>query len=143
MENMDRINKAKPEHISRLCSLDHIAAVEKARVDFIVRAVENQCCWVIEENQKILGYGVLDHNFFGFGFVWMLYVDHKHRRRGLGRQMMLYLERICVTAKLFTSTNESNQPAQSLLEELGYQRSGIIENLDEGDPELVYFKPLK
>ena len=29
---------------------------------------------------------------------------------------------------------------QSLLSKLGFALSGVIENLDEGDPELVYFK---
>ena len=42
--------------------------------------------------------------------------------------------------KLFTSTNRSNAPMQSLLAKLGYRPSGVIENLDEGDPELVYMK---
>ena len=32
---------------------------------------------------------------------------------------------------------------QGLLARLGYLRSGIIENLDESDPELVYVKFLK
>jgi RimJ/RimL family protein N-acetyltransferase len=44
--------------------------------------------------------------------------------------------------KLFTSTNESNKPMQALLDQLGYERSGIVENLDEADPELIYFKEL-
>jgi len=44
--------------------------------------------------------------------------------------------------KLFTSTNLSNLPMQSLLAQLNFKLSGVIENLDEGDPELVYFKPL-
>lgn len=44
------------------------------------------------------------------------------------------------TAKLFTSTNESNVAMQRLCDRLGYVRSGFIENLDERDPEVVYFK---
>jgi len=140
---MVRIERASSKHVSQLCSLDHMAAEEKARVGFIVNSVENQCCWIIEEDQRILGYGILEYNFFSFGFIRMLYIDQEHRRHGLGRKMMLHLERICKTAKLFSSTNQSNQPAQRLLEELGYRRSGIIANLDEGDPELVYFKYLK
>jgi hypothetical protein len=32
---------------------------------------------------------------------------------------------------------------QRLLATLGFNRSGLIENLDEGDPELVYFKQLR
>ena len=31
----------------------------------------------------------------------------------------------------------------NLLHRLEYQPSGVIENLDEGDPELVYFKRLR
>jgi len=29
-----------------------------------------------------------------------------------------------------------------LLKKLGYKRTGRIDNLDEGDPELIYFKRL-
>lgn len=31
---------------------------------------------------------------------------------------------------------------QRRCERLGYARSGLIEHLDEGDPELIYFKQL-
>lgn len=36
-----------------------------------------------------------------------------------------------------------NKPMQSLLEDAGYRLSGYIDNLDFGDPELVYFKSLR
>jgi len=49
----------------------------------------------------------------------------------------------CRTPKLFTSTNQSNVPMQGLLATLEFARSGLIENLDDGDPELVYFKRLR
>ena len=49
----------------------------------------------------------------------------------------------CRTPKLFTSTNQSNFPMQRLLATLGFDRSSFIENLDEGDPEWVYFKRLR
>jgi len=48
----------------------------------------------------------------------------------------------CETRKLFTSTNESNQPMQQLLSVLGYVPSGVIHNLDPGDPELVFYLDL-
>ena len=44
------------------------------------------------------------------------------------------------TAKLFTSTNQSNLGMQALLVRLGYEPSGIVHNLDEDDPELIYVK---
>jgi GNAT superfamily N-acetyltransferase len=72
-----------------------------------------------------------------------LYIHPDHRRQGGGSTMMGYLESICRTAKIFTSTNLSNLPMQSLLAKLGYKLSGVIHNLDEDDPELVYVKFLK
>jgi hypothetical protein len=57
--------------------------------------------------------------------------------------LLRHLESFCETSKLFISTNLSNLPMQSLLAKLVYVLSGVIHNLDEGDPELVYFKRLR
>jgi hypothetical protein len=56
--------------------------------------------------------------------------------------LLQYMESVCQTPKLFTSTNLSNLPMQSLLAKLNYVLSGVIHNLDESDPEIVYFKRL-
>jgi hypothetical protein len=55
---------------------------------------------------------------------------------------MQHIETIYTPGKLFTSTNLSHERMQRLCERLGSVRSGIIEHLDEDDPELVYFKQL-
>ncbi|MCX8026153.1 MAG: GNAT family N-acetyltransferase, partial [Thermanaerothrix sp.] len=72
-----------------------------------------------------------------------LYIHPAHRRRGAGTRLMQYLECVCRTPKLFTSTNLSNRPMQALLAKLGYILSGVIHHLDENDPELVYVKYLR
>ena len=41
---------------------------------------------------------------------------------------------------MFTSTHASNLPMQALLAKSGFEPSGIIHNLDPGDPELVYVR---
>jgi hypothetical protein len=46
----------------------------------------------------------------------------------------------CATRKLFTSTNESNRAMRDLLAHAGFEPSGVVQNLDPGDPELIYFK---
>ena len=63
-------------------------------------------------------------------------------RREVGA-LLRHMELCCRTPKLFTSTNQSNLSMQSLLAKLGYESSGLIHNLDEGDPEIVYFKRLR
>jgi ribosomal protein S18 acetylase RimI-like enzyme len=97
---------------------------------------------VAEHDKLIVGYGAQEYSFYDNGFVSMLYIHATYRRQGFGTQIMRYFESICQTEKLFTSTNQSNKPMQSLLEYMGYKPSGTIENLDVGDPELVYLKRL-
>ncbi len=55
-------------------------------------------------------------------------------------RLLAAAEDACRTEKLFTSTNASNGAAQRLFASAGFVRSGQIEHLDEGDPELVYVK---
>ena len=94
-------------------------------------------------NETVVGYGVLNYTFHHNGCIDMLYVDSDHRRRGAGAALLKHMESLCETPKLFTSTNLSNLPMQSLLAKLDYVLSGVIHNLDEGDPEIVYFKRLR
>ena len=88
--------------------------------------------------------GVLDYSFYAQAFISMLFIHASYRRQGVGLALMKHLQESVPPSskKLFTSTNLSNLPMQSLLAQLNFKLSGVIENLDEGDPELVYFKPL-
>ena len=91
----------------------------------------------------VVGYGVLEYTFYACGFISMVYVHQHYRRRSVGQALLEALEKVCQTPKLFTSTNRSNLPMQALLAKRGYAQSGIIHNLDEGDPEIVYFKRVR
>ncbi|NJN36615.1 MAG: GNAT family N-acetyltransferase [Nitrospiraceae bacterium] len=91
----------------------------------------------------VIGFFVLEYSFFGNGFVSLLVVREGSRRRGVGRALLKHAMSICTTAKLFTSTNESNTPMRSLLREERFEDSGVIHNLDEGDPELVFFRRVR
>jgi ribosomal protein S18 acetylase RimI-like enzyme len=86
---------------------------------------------------------VLNYSFYHNGFIDVLYVHTDHRRSGAGAALARHMESLCQTPKLFTSTNLSNLPMQSLLSKLGYELSGVIHNLDVGDPEIVYYKRLR
>ncbi|MBA3530726.1 MAG: GNAT family N-acetyltransferase [Ardenticatenales bacterium] len=129
-----------PEDSAALLALDTIAPHEGQRVAFIRRIVSDGSGYVALAEEEVAGYGVLEYNFFDNGFISMLYVGAVHRRQGVGQALMEHMAKQCRSAKLFTSTNLSNLPMQTLLARLGYVLSGVIHNLDEGDPEVVYFK---
>ena len=95
---------------------------------------------VAEEMGSVLGYVLLDYTFYDNGFVPLLFVGDQFRRQGVGEQLLLHAVSKCRTQKLFTSTNESNAPMRGLLKKMGFESSGVIHNLDEGDPELVFVR---
>jgi len=140
---MFTIRPAAESDVEALCSFDLVARRDDARHEFIRRSVAAGSCHVAEVGGEVFGYAVLSHAFYGHGFIEMLYVHPGRRRRGTGAALLLHMESLCRTPKMFTSTNLSNLPMQSLLNRMGYAPSGVIHNLDEGDPEVVYFKRLR
>jgi ribosomal protein S18 acetylase RimI-like enzyme len=97
-------------------------------------------CSVFERGGEVMGYVALDYSFFGNGFVSHLLVREDARRQGIGEALLRHAMASCRTEKLFTSTNLSNAPMQALLRKLGFDLTGVVHNLDPGDPELVYWR---
>lgn len=135
------IRDARPSDVDSIIALDYLAKMHLDRVDFIAHAVTSRTCLVAESLERVVGYGVLEDSFFSHGFISMVYVANADRRKGVGSALFKALADRCTTGKLFTSTNESNHAMQSLLVKSGFLPSGVIYNLDPGDPEQVYFKP--
>ena len=140
---MISIRPANGNDVEALYSLDLVARRENERREFIRRSVASGACFVAVAEDEVIGYGVLNYTFYANGCVDMLYVHSGHRRRGAGAALLQHIESLCQTPKLFSSTNLSNLPMQSLLAKSEYVLSGVIHNLDDGDPEIVYFKHLR
>jgi ribosomal protein S18 acetylase RimI-like enzyme len=137
------IRKAQEPDAREICAFDHVVQYEESRRQFIHDSVQNGMAHVAVVERRIVGYTVLEHSFFGRGFIAMLYVHPDHRRSGIGTALVGHVEGLCKSDRIFTSTNESNLPMQSLLQKLGYERSGAVDDLDPGDPELFYSRQLK
>jgi ribosomal protein S18 acetylase RimI-like enzyme len=139
---MIRVERATEDDYADICAIDAAIMGNDSRREYLAEAIMARHCLVAREADEALGYAVVDNAFFGNPFIELLIVHPEHRRRGVGEAIMRYIEKTCPAPKLFTSTNESNLPMQKLCEKLGFTRSGYIENLDEGDPEIIYFKRL-
>lgn len=101
--------------------------------------IDDNSCHLIMLEGRIVAYGVLSYHFFDCGFIEMLMVGEKFRGMRLGLKLINHFKSICIKPKLFSSTNQSNIVMQALLVEAGFTKSGYIDNLDENDPELVFF----
>lgn len=134
------IRPAHAEETKRVQEIDELVIGRDDRQDFLRSAIKNGECLVAEIGGDTAGFVVVDGSLYDQRFVALLIVDPAYQRRGVGSALMRAVERRFPGEKLFTSTNASNLPMQALCERLGYVRSGWIENLDEGDPEIIYFK---
>ena len=137
------VRLATETDVAALIALDSVAEHEPQRAAQIRAWCGQGDCYLAEEQDVVMGYGVLHYHFFGCGFIEMLMVGERYRRRGVGQALITALKSHCRYPKLFTSTNRSNLSMQRLLLNAGFVASGQIDNLDDGDPEQVFFTPLR
>jgi GNAT superfamily N-acetyltransferase len=138
----DGIRRADGGDVDGVLRLDPFAAAgDRGRVGFLRRSVELGECLVYCGQGSVAGYAVVrPAHFFGRDFVDLLLVDPTRRRSGIGRALLRAALAGAGTGQVFTSTNTSNQPMRSLLRAEGWSFSGELVGLDEGDPELVFYK---
>jgi ribosomal protein S18 acetylase RimI-like enzyme len=140
---MVAIRRATMADYAQLVALDTVASREPGRPAQIRQWVDSGNCHVVQTGEAIAAYGVLAYHFFGQGFIEMIMVGEHFRRQGLGSALVRHFQAHCASAKLFASTNLSNRQMQDLLTCAGFRPSGFIDNLDDNDPEIVFFHALR
>jgi len=123
-----------------LVRCDAYARSHESRRRELAQWVAEGTCFIAELEGKTVGLVVVEQSFFGHGFISLVCVEESLRGRGHALELLAFAECRCGTDKLFTSTNASNVAARRLFARAGFAPSGSIENLDQGDTELVYYK---
>ena len=126
--------------LNALIAFDDVAASDEMRRNQIENGLRDSEVSVALVDGIPKGYALLNYRFFGHPFIELLYVASESRRSGIGSRLIKNVENHAHGPKLFTSTNQSNEAMRALLHRLGFEESGIIHNLDPGDPELVFVK---
>ena len=132
------IETASAQDLARIIAMDPRVQDTPGRREYLERAGGAGECLVARDGDGVAGFAVFNRSFFEQPFIALLYVEPAMRRRGIARGLVEHIGAICPGEKLFTSTNESNVVMRQVCDALGFGRSGCIENLDEGDPEIVY-----
>lgn len=133
------IRTAGPVDAKRIGELDREWTPILGRAARFERAASKGRLLVAELDGELVGYAA-QGRFFGYDFLELLAVRPDKRRHGIATALIRAVEAPSTSGKLFTSTNESNTPMRRLCDRLGFQPSGVVENLDQDDPELIYFK---
>lgn len=132
--------KAKLGDLESLVAIDHAVIGNDSRRDYIRKALVEERCLVANGNDGIGGFLIWDTHFFDCSFISLVIVSPSERRKGYATALLEHFTSISPTYKIFSSTNRSNRPMQEVFASNGFVQSGYIDNLDEGDPELIYFK---
>lgn len=140
---MALVRLAEAGDFERILRMDSSAQVGPSRRTLVENAVSCGQCWVAINDEALAGFGVMSYIFFDRGFVSLVYVDSARRRRGVATSLFDEFERRCRSGRIFTSANLSNLPMQSFLVARGYVLSGVVQDLDDGDPEMFYSKSLR
>jgi GNAT superfamily N-acetyltransferase len=134
------IRRATVDDEASILAIDERVASDPERQRFIVDTVRGDQCPVARRGGEGLGYAIWNRSFFGSPFIWLLFVRADHRRHGIGSALVQQVIRLHASEKLSTSTNESNDAMHHLLAALGFVRTGSVDSLDEGDPEIFYVR---
>lgn len=132
--------------ISKLSELEEIVKIDKevigkdSRRKLIKNAIEEERCIAIKNKSSFVGFLIFDIHFFDCSFISLIVIKPTERRKGYATSLIEYFVTIAPTKKIFSSTNQSNITMQEVFKVNGFIQSGFVENLDEGDPEIIYFK---
>ena len=140
MTQPPQLRRAGPADLDLLAQADPRLATTASYRAHIGELLGAGLSWAAVNETGAIGFAIVTRHFFGFPFVDLLVVAETARRHGTGSALMAKCEADHDADRIFTSTNESNAPMRRLLAKADWSVSGVIENLDPGDPELVFVK---
>ena len=133
-------SRATLTDLDRVLELDRAEPVGRERAALLTARIQSDEVIVFGHDDQLFGFVVVRKNsFFGRDFVELLSVSSRQRRQGIGSELLAEAVTQSSSDRIFTSTNQSNTAMIGLLEKAGWQFSGRLEGIDDGDPELVYF----
>jgi GNAT superfamily N-acetyltransferase len=96
--------------------------------------------WIADVGGVPAGFALTSLGFFSKPMIELLVVAERYQRKGIGLMLVNHCEAVHADDRIFTSTNASNTAANALFAKAGFEGSGIVYNLDPGDPELIYVR---
>jgi len=114
--------------------------IKLKREEKIIKAISDKECFVVLANNTTIGFVIFNYSFFDQGWIDLIILEKKYRNKGIGKKVFELICKDSQTNKVFTSTNNSNIQMQKSLTNAGFTFAGKLNGLDDGDPELFYYK---
>ncbi|MCI3132320.1 GNAT family N-acetyltransferase [Phenylobacterium aquaticum] len=126
--------------LAAIIAIDPAMGIAERRHDYLSKALAGfggSSVKVLVLDGQIAGFAIMSE-FFGHPFLERITTAENRRRAGVASALMTHIEMGIDDDRMFVSTNESNEVMRTLLAARNYKVSGVVENLDPGDPELFF-----
>lgn len=134
------IRQANEHDLKKIVDIDKKIIGCDRRKEEIDQAIKEERCLIISSEKELSGFLIYHVHFFECCFISLIMIDPAHQRKGLASILLTHMTQVSPTEKLFSSTNESNESMKRVFAKNGFSKSGFVDNLDEGDPEIIYFR---
>lgn len=128
LENKTRFRPMDAEDINAIMEIEPVIyPYPWSRGNFSDSLNAGYSCWVLEENQCLIGYGVL-MVVLDEAHLLNLSIAEEYQGRGLGRRLlehMMQIGRKHGAANMFLEVRPSNLPALGLYESAGFNEMAI------------------
>jgi GNAT superfamily N-acetyltransferase len=139
---MIAVRSADPGDVDFMMALDALVPGRPRKRDWYDRGLHAGEAIVATLDGRFAGFAIHHQHFFERDFLSLLVVEPWCRRRGVASALVKAVEGRCRGGDLFTSTNRSNTTMLTSLRRWGFSPTGRIDNIDPGDPEMVFVKRL-
>ena len=137
---MEHLVKTQLNDLDALVKIDIEVIGSDSRRKYIKRAIEEDRCIAIKNEFTFVGFLIFNTDFFDCSFISLIIIKPIDRRKGYATSLIEYFTSISPTKKIFSSTNQSNKRMQEVFKANEFIQSGFVDNLYEGDPEIIYYK---
>jgi N-acetylglutamate synthase-like GNAT family acetyltransferase len=138
-----RIRGPEPGDARAILELATLSVGPRRAAALVRTHIERRELLVAEDDGEVIGCLAYRTDWFDCTFVSLVVVAERARRRGAARALFEALERVSPSARLFSSTEETNVASIQMHRALGFVPSGHIDNLPQGYRELLLYKRLR
>jgi GNAT superfamily N-acetyltransferase len=111
--------------------------------DRLQRMIDQQQVVVVEQDGVLVAYACVDYLGVVQPFLAAVWVLEEHRRRGVGRAILRFLEELFRArghSALYSSCVVDEKPPQDWHRRMGFEECGFIAGLNHGDLGEVFFR---
>ena len=100
---------------------------------------------IAERNDKPVGFIELEYLWSMVPYIALIRVLEEHRRQGIGKRMLGFLERFLANRnhkRLYSSSQENEPEPQDWHRHMGFEECGKIEGINDGIGEIFFCKEI-